>query len=167
MSGSPNFVLFPSSAWDYTVAFPMGQDSATLWDKGTEVPSLSRDNGTSSKSCHRIGQAGRDNLSKSGTGHKTGQSLFFCQYPGQDTGRDRTITNSFYDFLIFGESEMSWDVLGQWSLSKDVCSCPCLGTKGHGNIFVLGQRDNGTSHPGLSQDVCGTFRPMEMLLYSI
>ena len=33
------------------------------------------------------------------------------------------------------------------SLSRD------KGTKGQGNIFVPGQRDNGTSRPGLSQDV--------------
>ena len=36
----------------------MGWYSATFRDKGTKVPSLSRDNGTSSKSCHRTGQAG-------------------------------------------------------------------------------------------------------------
>ena len=30
----------------YKLAFPTGQVSATFWDKGTEVPSLSRDKGT-------------------------------------------------------------------------------------------------------------------------
>ena len=28
------------------LGFPTGRDSATFWDKGTEVPSLSRDKGT-------------------------------------------------------------------------------------------------------------------------
>ena len=42
--------------------FPTGQDSATFWDKGTKVPSLSRDKGT-------MGQAqnltkGQDGLGK-------------------------------------------------------------------------------------------------------
>ena len=85
----------------YAIAFPTVRNSATFWDKGTEVPSLSRDKGT-------IGQAqnlpwdgmGWDSLSKAGTGHGTGQSLFFCQNPGRDTGPDRTITIFFYDFLF-------------------------------------------------------------------
>ena len=29
-----------------SLGFPTGQHSATFWDKGTEVPSLSRDKGT-------------------------------------------------------------------------------------------------------------------------
>ena len=28
------------------IAFPTGRDNVTFWDKGTEVPSLSRDKGT-------------------------------------------------------------------------------------------------------------------------
>ena len=32
-----------------TVVFPMGRDSASFGDKGTEVPSLSRDKGTTGK----------------------------------------------------------------------------------------------------------------------
>ena len=50
------------------LGFPTGRDSATFRDKGTEVPSLSRDKGTTSKSCHGTG---RDSLSKSGTGRGT------------------------------------------------------------------------------------------------
>ena len=34
---------------------------------------------------------GRNSLSKSRTGHETGQSLFFCQNPGQDVVWNRTI----------------------------------------------------------------------------
>ena len=58
----------------YLLEFPTGQDGATFWDKGTEVPSLSRDKGT-------MGQAkniakGRDGMGqpKSGTGRDTGQN---------------------------------------------------------------------------------------------
>ena len=44
------------------VGFPTGRDSATFWDKGTEVPSLSRDKGTTGqaqnlkKGWDRLGQ---------------------------------------------------------------------------------------------------------------
>ena len=58
-----------------------------LLDKGTEVPSLSQEEGTSSKSCHLDGP-GRDSLSKSGRGRGTGQSLFFCQNLGWDMGQE-------------------------------------------------------------------------------
>ena len=54
-----------------SLGFPTGQHSATFWDKGTEVPSLSRDKGTTSKSCHGTGRAGTT-----------------CQNPGGDEGRD-------------------------------------------------------------------------------
>ena len=58
------------------VGFPTGRDGATFWDKGTEVPSLSRDKGTT-------GQA--QNLATGRDG------------PGQpikiwDVGQDGTIT---------------------------------------------------------------------------
>jgi hypothetical protein len=43
---------------------------------------------------------GQDSLSKSGIGRETGQSLIFCQMPGRRTGRDGTITISFYNFLF-------------------------------------------------------------------
>ena len=42
------------------------------------------------------------------------------------------------------------DVPGQRVLSRDICSCPCPGTKGQRDKkkkFVPGQRDNGTSRP--------------------
>ena len=52
----------------------MGQNSATIRDKGTEVPSLSRDKGTAGQaqsSCHGMVQA-----------------RTVCQNPGYDAGRD-------------------------------------------------------------------------------
>ena len=87
----------------FLLGFPTGWNRATFWDKGTEVPSLSRsvpgqrDNGTSSKSCHRTGQAGTvyQNLGQN-TGRDNhyfsvkirdkvkdgmGQSLFFAMIP--------------------------------------------------------------------------------------
>ena len=87
----------------FAVGFPTGRDSATFRDKGTEVPSLSRDKGT-------MGQAqnlakGRDGPGqlKSGTGRagtakirdgtrdKTGQSRKGCSKTGNGcskTGKD-------------------------------------------------------------------------------
>ena len=69
---------------DFKPAFPTGQDSATFWDKGTEVPSLPRDKGTT-------GQV--QNLTTGWDG------------PGQpikiwDRTQNRTITIFFYDFLF-------------------------------------------------------------------
>jgi hypothetical protein len=64
------------------VGFPTGRDSATFRDKGTEVPSLSRDKGTSQKSWQGTdgpgqpkfgtGQAGTAKI-RDGTRDKTGQ----------------------------------------------------------------------------------------------
>ena len=51
---------------------------------------------------------------------------------------------------------LSRDVPGQRSLSRDNYCCPCPGTKGQRdkeNVLVPGQRDSGTSRPGLSRDV--------------
>ena len=50
----------------------MGRDSATFWDQGTEVPSLSRDKRTTGKA---------QNLAK-------GRYGTACQNPGRDAGRD-------------------------------------------------------------------------------
>ena len=58
------------------VGFPMGRDSATFWDQGTEVPSLSRDKRTTGKA---------QNLAK-------GRYGTACQNLGWDAGRDGTIT---------------------------------------------------------------------------
>ena len=63
---------------DFELGFPK-RESATFWDKGTEVPSLSRDRGTT----------GQDqNIA-------TGRDWTAYQNPGRDAGRDRTITIFF------------------------------------------------------------------------
>jgi hypothetical protein len=54
------------------LGFPTGQDSATFWDKETEVPSLSRDKGTTGRA---------QNLA-------TGRAGTAYQNPGQDAGWD-------------------------------------------------------------------------------
>ena len=60
--------------------------------------------------------------------------------------RDGTWDKSGPFFEIF-KFILSQDVPGQRSLSRDICFCPCPGTRGHRdrqNFFVPGQRDNGT-----------------------
>jgi hypothetical protein len=42
---------------------------------------------------------GRDSMSKYGTGRGTGQSLFFCQNPGRDAGRDGTGKSLFFPII--------------------------------------------------------------------
>ena len=61
----------------------MGRDNATFRDKETEVPSLSRDNGTSSKSCHGTGRdettrdrTRQDETGKEGTREGTISTFF-------------------------------------------------------------------------------------------
>ena len=56
------------------LGFPTGRDSATFWDKGTEVPLLSRDKGTTGQAQNLA--KGRDGPGqpKSGTGRGTGCS---------------------------------------------------------------------------------------------
>jgi hypothetical protein len=75
------------------VGFPTGRDSATFWDKWTDISLLSRDKGTTGQVQNlvmgwdepgqpiKIRDGMRDGtitifLSKSRTGHGTGQSLF-------------------------------------------------------------------------------------------
>ena len=55
--------------------FPIGRDSATFHDKGTEVPSLSRDKGTTGQAKNLAGMR-RARIAKNwdGTQDKTGQS---------------------------------------------------------------------------------------------
>ena len=68
------------------VGFPKGRDSATVWDKGTEVPSLSRDKETTGQAKYlakgrdgpgqpkfRTGRAGTAKI-REGTLDKMGQS---------------------------------------------------------------------------------------------
>ena len=54
-------VRYSSETKWFKVGFPTGRDSATFWDKGTEVPSLSRDKGT-------MGQAQNFATGRDGTG---------------------------------------------------------------------------------------------------
>ena len=71
----------------YVLAFPTGWDSATSRDKGTKVPSLSRDKWTTGQDKNLAkGRDGPGQPVKIRGG--TGQSLFFCQNPGRDTGQD-------------------------------------------------------------------------------
>ena len=68
------------------VAFPTGRDSETFRDNGTEVPSLSRDKGTTGQAKNLAKEQDRSGQPKSGTGRagtaknrdgmrdKTGQS---------------------------------------------------------------------------------------------
>ena len=62
---------------------------------------------------------------------------------------------------------MSRDVPEQRVLSRDICSCPCPGTKGQRDkeiflFFVLGQRDNGTSHGNPSSNQQFKFHENEL-----
>ena len=58
-------------------------------------------------------------------------------------------------------------VPGRPGTEKFVLGFLLLDKAGQGNIFVPGQRDDGTSHPGLSRDVLRrTFRPLETLVMS-
>ena len=71
------------------VGFPMGRD------KGKEFPSLSRDNGTSSKSCHGTGRA---ETAYQNTGWNVGWDNHYFSVKIQNrtgTGRD----NHYFFFL--------------------------------------------------------------------
>ena len=65
------------------LGFPTGRDSATFWDKGTEVPALSRYKGTTGQA-KKLAK-GWDGLGqpKFGTGRDS-------QNPGRDTGQNGT-----------------------------------------------------------------------------
>ena len=52
----------------YKLGFPTGRDSATLWEKGTEVPSLSQDKGTTGQSKNLAKGWDGPGQPKSGTG---------------------------------------------------------------------------------------------------
>ena len=75
----------------------------------------------------------------------------------------------FYIFFVPGQRSLSRDRTGLDSQSK--CGMGrgtgqvnffCPGTKGQENVFVLGQRDNGTSRPGLSRDVPSLGNPTQL-----
>ena len=68
--------------------FPTEQDSATFWDKGTEVPLLSQDKGTTGQAKNLAKGRDRPVQPKSGMGQRdTGTRIFFC--PGTKGQRDK------------------------------------------------------------------------------
>jgi hypothetical protein len=174
--------------YQFRLGFPTGRDTATFWDNGTEVSLLSRDNGTSSKSCHGTGRAG---TASQNMGRDMGRDrvLIFChgtgregfwqpvlsrKIPGQPRDRwekrvkkleklkkkKNYIFFFFLHFFVPGQRSLSRDRTGLDSQSKygtgrgtGQVNFFCPGTKGQENFFVLGQRDNRTSRPGLSRDV--------------
>ena len=84
-------VYIPDAKKTFTLVFPMWQDSATFWDKVTEVPSLTQDKG-------KTGQAqnlatGRDGLrqpvkTRDGTRDKTIIIFFLKIWEGTGRGWD-------------------------------------------------------------------------------
>ena len=75
---------------------------------------------------------GRDSLSKSGTGRRMGQSLFFCQSPRRDKERDRTITifpmiSCFRRYFpVLERLFLFQNVLFCFRMSFSVLECPSL-----------------------------------------
>jgi hypothetical protein len=71
--------------------------------------------------------------------------------------------NFFLFFGFFRKVILSRDVPGQRGLSRDICSCPCPGTKGHRDKKISLSRDKGTT--GRPVPVCpGTSRPVKTLV---
>ena len=67
----------------------MGRDSATFQDKGTEVPSLSRDKGAMGQAQNlTTGQDGQGQPVKTQEVTWDGTITIFCQNPGRDMGLD-------------------------------------------------------------------------------
>ena len=63
--------------------FPMGRDNATFWDKGTEVPSLSRDKGIMGQAQNlATGQDGPRQSVKVQEGTQDGIFNIFLSKPG-------------------------------------------------------------------------------------
>ena len=80
----------------YKLGFPMTRNSATFWNKGTEVPSLAWDKGTTRKfKIFPQDGTGQDSQSKSRTGHGTGQLLYFCQNSRRYSTPRRSIRPSY------------------------------------------------------------------------
>ena len=95
----------------------MGRDSATFWDKGTEIPSLSWDKGTTGQSEIKIRDGTRTILFSVIFCFRTSFPVLECPFP------------------VFWESAfVPQEVPGQRNLSQDV--------PGQENIFVPEQRDN-------------------------
>ena len=135
---------------DIELGFPTGRDSATFWDQGTEVSSLSRDKGTT-------GQAQNLATGRDGMGFLTG-----CPVPSWNVPRDK-ITLKFGQFCCFLKKKIKnffflnlWfffsifafflTIFSQFSYwtcpgtSRDRGVCPGIFTP----VLVQGQRDIGT-----------------------
>ena len=68
---SSTYVELKFKSLEFGLAFSTGRDSPTFWDKGTEVPSLSRDKGTTGQAQNLA--KGRDSLSRSEMGRGMGR----------------------------------------------------------------------------------------------
>ena len=157
------------------LGFPTGRDSATFRDNGTEIYSLSRDKGTTGQAQNfATGRDGTGFWqlvpSRPGTsrGTETKEKTlikwnFFLWFPVSEhlflfwnvLFCFRTSFSCFRtSFSCFGTSFSCYFVLlgmlfcpgtGQRSLSRDNCSCPCPGTKGHRDRNFFLSRDKGTT----------------------
>ena len=125
-------------------------------DRSSFIVPRQRDNGTSPESSHRRGRA-RTAKIRDGTRDKMGQSRKGCSKTGNGcskTGKDvlkqendvlkqeiwsfSCFGTSFSCFLCsFGKVILSRDVPGRRCLSRDICSCPCPGTR---KIFCPGTK---------------------------
>ena len=78
------------------LGFPTGRDRAIFWDKGTEVPSLSRDKGTTGQAQNlAMGRDGPGQPVKIWDGTRDGTITIFLSKSGTGQGRD-----NHYDFLF-------------------------------------------------------------------
>ena len=103
----------------FQLGFPTGRDSAAFWDKGTEVPSLSR-NGQWDKL--KI-------LPRDGPGPD------FDILPWDGPGRNFDSLSHPIPVQDAGEKGKKST---KTSLSQDFCSCNCPGTKGQWDVPSLG-----------------------------
>ena len=89
-----------------------------------------------------------------GTRDKTGQSRKGCSKTGKRCFKGENVVLKQKKDVLKQEKDvqkqeicsfiLSRDVQGQRSLSRDICSCPCPGTKGHRDKNFLLSRDKGT-----------------------
>ena len=132
----------------------MGREVPGQTGMGRPVVPLSRDKGKSK--C--------PGTNSSVLGHPVTKSLSQKNIKNRKRMSKNSKSGHFFEILKF---ILSRDVPGQRVLSRDICSCPCPGTKGQRdrqNFFVPGQRDNGTGKlfcPGTKgqRDVPSRFVP--------
>ena len=83
------------------LAFPTGQDSATFRDKGTEVPSLSRDKGTTGQAQNlAMGRDGPGQPVNMRDGTWDGKITIFLSRFGMRRRMGQVNTIFFYGFLF-------------------------------------------------------------------